>query len=82
MDIRTRQGLLNALVGKVGKRMDTLLIPLELLCCVSRTEFSDKKAFIRWQKRQVSFAPFFYHSVSGPYMFSLRKSWNGGDIYP
>lgn len=53
MDIRTRQGLLNALVGKVGKRMDTLLVPLELLCCISRSEFSDKKAFIRWQKRQV-----------------------------
>lgn len=54
MDIRTRQGLLNALVGKVGKRMDNLLIPLELLSCVSRTEFSDKKAYLRWQKRQVS----------------------------
>ncbi|QCD85658.1 Mammalian uncoordinated homology 13 [Vigna unguiculata] len=53
MDIRTRQGLLNALVGKVGKRMDTLLVPLELLCCISRSEFSDKKAFIRWQKRQL-----------------------------
>lgn len=53
MDIRTRQGLLNALVGKAGKRMDTLLVPLELLCCIARTEFSDKKAFIRWQKRQV-----------------------------
>uniref|UniRef100_A0A7N0ZYM5 Protein unc-13 homolog n=1 Tax=Kalanchoe fedtschenkoi TaxID=63787 RepID=A0A7N0ZYM5_KALFE len=53
MDIRTRQALLNALVGKVGKRMDTLLIPLELLCCISRTEFSDKKAYIRWQKRQL-----------------------------
>lgn len=53
MDIRTKQGLLNALAGKMGKRMDTLLIPLELLCCISRTEFSDKKAFIRWQKRQV-----------------------------
>ena len=53
MDIRTRQGLLNALTGKVGKRMDTLLIPLELLCCISRTEFSDKKSYIRWQKRQV-----------------------------
>lgn len=53
MDIRTKQGLLNALVGKAGKRMDTLLVPLELLCCVARTEFSDKKAFIRWQKRQV-----------------------------
>ncbi|KAE8713841.1 transcription factor HBP-1b(c1)-like [Hibiscus syriacus] len=45
MDIRTRQGLLNALSGKVGKRMDTLLIPLELLSCISRTEFSDKKAY-------------------------------------
>ncbi|WOL02939.1 hypothetical protein Cni_G11658 [Canna indica] len=54
MDIRTRQGLLNALVGRVGKRMDHLLIPLELLCCVSRTEFSDKKAFLRWQKRQLN----------------------------
>ncbi|KAF9688798.1 hypothetical protein SADUNF_Sadunf01G0025600 [Salix dunnii] len=53
MDIRTRQGLLNALAGKVGKRMDTLLVPLELLCCISRTEFSDKKAYIRWQKRQL-----------------------------
>ncbi|XP_020088273.1 uncharacterized protein LOC109710203 [Ananas comosus] len=54
MDIRTRQGLLNALVGKVGKRMDNLLIPLELLSCVSRTEFSDKKAYLRWQKRQLN----------------------------
>ncbi|XP_019413254.1 PREDICTED: uncharacterized protein LOC109325381 isoform X1 [Lupinus angustifolius] len=53
MDIKTRQGLLKAVVGIVGKRMDTLLIPLELLCCVSQTEFSDKKAFIRWQKRQL-----------------------------
>ncbi|GLT88622.1 hypothetical protein SLE2022_066390 [Rubroshorea leprosula] len=54
MDIRTRQGLLNALSGKVGKRMDTLLIPLELLCCISRTEFSDKKTYIKWQKRQLN----------------------------
>ncbi|KAI3681063.1 hypothetical protein L6452_35845 [Arctium lappa] len=54
MDIRTRQGLLNAMNGKVGKRMDALLIPLELLSCVSRTEFSDKKAYIRWQKRQLN----------------------------
>ncbi|XP_048495642.1 protein unc-13 homolog isoform X2 [Beta vulgaris subsp. vulgaris] len=54
MDIRTRQGLLNALAGKAGKRMDTLLVPLELLRCISRTEFSDKKAYIRWQKRQLN----------------------------
>ncbi|XP_008791229.2 protein unc-13 homolog [Phoenix dactylifera] len=54
LDIRTRKGLLNALAGKVGKRMDNLLVPLELLCCVSRTEFSDKKAYLRWQKRQLN----------------------------
>lgn len=54
MDIRTKQGLLNAMAGKMGKRMDALLIPLELLSCVSRTEFSDKKAYIRWQKRQLN----------------------------
>ncbi|KAL3814736.1 hypothetical protein ACJIZ3_016004 [Penstemon smallii] len=54
MDIRTRQALLGAMVGKVGKRMDTLLIPLELLCCISRTEFSDKKTYIKWQKRQLN----------------------------
>ncbi|KAL3623001.1 Protein unc-13 [Castilleja foliolosa] len=54
MDIRTRRALLSAMVGKVGKRMDTLLIPLELLCCISRTEFSDKKAYIKWQKRQLN----------------------------
>lgn len=71
MDIRTRQGLLNALVGKVGKRMDTLLIPLELLCCISRSEFSDKKAFIRWQKRQVVKSIIEYSLLSFIYSISL-----------
>lgn len=54
MDVRTRKGLLNALSGKVGKRMDTLLVPLELLSCISKPEFSDRKAFLRWQKRQLN----------------------------
>nr|KAJ0201150.1 hypothetical protein LSAT_V11C600314860 [Lactuca sativa] len=42
------------MAGKVGKRMDALMITLELLSCVSRTEFSDKKDYIRWQKRQLN----------------------------
>ncbi|KAH0731057.1 hypothetical protein KY290_004005 [Solanum tuberosum] len=58
MDVRTRLGLLNAMIREVGKRMDTILIPLELLCCISltesRTEFSDKKSYIKWQKRQLN----------------------------
>lgn len=59
MDFRTRRALLSSMVGKAGKRMDTLLIPLELLCCISRTEFSDKKSYIKWQKRQVSSLSFY-----------------------
>ncbi|KAK8626058.1 hypothetical protein V6N13_133710 [Hibiscus sabdariffa] len=51
MDNRTRQGLFNALLGKTGKRVNTLLIPLESLSCISCIEFSDNKAYIRRQKR-------------------------------
>ncbi|KAI7754448.1 hypothetical protein M8C21_004711 [Ambrosia artemisiifolia] len=47
IDIRTRQGLLNVIAGKVGKRIDARIILLELLFCLSRIEFSDKKAYIR-----------------------------------
>ncbi|KAH9315987.1 hypothetical protein KI387_024614, partial [Taxus chinensis] len=54
MDVRTREGLLHAAASRVGKRMDTLLIPLELLCCISQTDFSDKKSYLRWQKRQLN----------------------------
>lgn len=53
MDIRTREGLLSAAAGRVSKRMDTLLVPLELLCCISQAEFSDKRSYLRWQKRQI-----------------------------
>jgi hypothetical protein len=75
MDIRTRQGLLNAMVGKVGKRMDNLLIPLELLCCISRTEFSDVKAYLRWQKRQVSIAWYFLNDLEPyPHFITLYPS--------
>lgn len=53
-DWRTRQGLLSASQGRVGKRMDTLLVPLELLCTVSKSNFADQRAHSRWQKRQLS----------------------------
>jgi len=53
MDIRTREGLLSAAAGRVSKRMDTLLVPLELLCSISQAEFSDKRSYLRWQKRQI-----------------------------
>lgn len=86
MDIRTRQGLLNALVGKVGKRMDNLLVPLELLSCVSRTEFPDKKAYLRWQKRQASHAILF-RTYEYPYYTYIESTlicivkYSGGRAY-
>ncbi|GLJ39640.1 hypothetical protein SUGI_0810350 [Cryptomeria japonica] len=54
VDVRTREGLIHAAAGRVGKRMDSLLIPLELLCTTSQTDFSDKKSYLRWQKRQLN----------------------------
>jgi len=57
MDIRTRQALLNAIDGRAGKRMDMLLVPLELLCYISCSEFPDEKAYTRWKTRQVTFPP-------------------------
>ena len=52
-DRLTRSGLLNASAGRVGKRMDTLLVPLELLCTVSQLDFPDRKSYLRWEERQV-----------------------------
>jgi len=53
-DRRTREALLHASAGRVGKRMDTLLVPLELLMAVPRSEFPDKMQYVRWSKRQIN----------------------------
>lgn len=54
MDKRTREALLRAATGKVGKRMDTLLIPLEFLFVVSPDDFGDMKEYSCWRKRQLN----------------------------
>ncbi len=53
-DRRTREAILHASAGRVGKRMDTLLLPLELLSAIPHSAFADKIQYIRWSKRQVS----------------------------
>ncbi|KAF3791456.1 hypothetical protein EJ110_NYTH08321 [Nymphaea thermarum] len=74
MDVRTRQGFLHALNGRIGKRMDTLLVPLELLCCISQADFSDKKSYLKWQKRQLNILEegLLHHPVV-PYVESGHK---------
>lgn len=54
IDRLTREGLLHASAARVGKRMDTLLVPLELLCTAPRADFPDRKAYLRWEKRQIN----------------------------
>lgn len=52
-DKRTREALLRATTRRVGRRMDTLLVPLELLMAMPRGEFPDEKEYVRWSKRQL-----------------------------
>lgn len=53
-DIRTREVLLRAAAGRVGKRMDTLLVPLDLLLVATLQDFPDQKSFFSWEKRQLN----------------------------
>ncbi|KAG6556604.1 hypothetical protein Mapa_001545 [Marchantia paleacea] len=53
-DRRTREALLTASSTRGGRRMDSMLLPLELLCAVPTSQFSDRKFHSRWRKRQIS----------------------------
>lgn len=53
-DMQTREALLRAAAGRVGKRMDTLLVPLELLFVTTPEDFPDQKSFLSWEKRQLN----------------------------
>ncbi|BBN07882.1 hypothetical protein MPTK1_4g07000 [Marchantia polymorpha subsp. ruderalis] len=53
-DRRTREALLTASSTRGGRRMDSMLLPLELLCAVPTSQFLDRKFHSRWRKRQIS----------------------------
>lgn len=52
-DNRLRKTLTRTLVGQVGRRADTIILPLELLRHVKPSEFSDSTEYHMWQKRQL-----------------------------
>ncbi|KAK7278503.1 hypothetical protein RJT34_23533 [Clitoria ternatea] len=52
-DNRLRKTLTRTLVGQVGRRADTIILPLELLRHVKPSEFSDSHEYHMWQKRQL-----------------------------
>ncbi|XP_020222514.1 protein unc-13 homolog [Cajanus cajan] len=52
-DNRMRKTLLRTLVGQMGRRADTIIIPLELIRHLKPSEFSDSNEYHMWQKRQL-----------------------------
>ncbi|CAL0328427.1 unnamed protein product [Lupinus luteus] len=52
-DNRLRKTITRCLVGQVGKRVETIILPLELLRHLKSSEFSDSREYHMWQKRQL-----------------------------
>ncbi|CAN6302372.1 unnamed protein product [Urochloa humidicola] len=52
-DARLRKTLMRTLVGQVGKKADTIILPLELLRQVKLTDFADSGEHHQWQRRQL-----------------------------
>ncbi|KAG4997824.1 hypothetical protein JHK82_028596 [Glycine max] len=52
-DNRLRKTLLRTLVGQMGRRAETIILPLELIRHLKPSEFSDSHEYHVWQKRQL-----------------------------
>lgn len=52
-DNRLRKTLMRTLVGQMGRRAETIILPLELLRHLKPSEFNDPHEHRLWQKRQV-----------------------------
>ncbi|KQJ97036.1 hypothetical protein BRADI_3g28437v3 [Brachypodium distachyon] len=52
-DARLRRTLMRAVVGQVGRRPDTIVLPLELLRQLKPSEFANGEEYHQWQFRQI-----------------------------
>ncbi|XP_065872016.1 protein unc-13 homolog [Euphorbia lathyris] len=52
-DNRLRKTLMRTLVGQMGKRAETIILPLELLRHLKPAEFNDTHEYHFWQRRQL-----------------------------
>ncbi|KAL6907675.1 hypothetical protein ACP4OV_002714 [Aristida adscensionis] len=52
-DARLRKTLMRTLVGQVGRKADTIVLPLELLRQLKLTDFADGGEHHQWQRRQL-----------------------------
>ncbi|CAK9184881.1 unnamed protein product [Ilex paraguariensis] len=53
MDSRVRRALLRIAAGQVGKRIESMVLPLELLQQFKSSEFTDQEEYEAWQKRNL-----------------------------
>ncbi|KAL5697608.1 hypothetical protein ACHQM5_028733 [Ranunculus cassubicifolius] len=52
-DSRTRRGLLRIFAGQLGKRIESMVLPLELLQQLKSSEFLDQHEYEAWQMRNM-----------------------------
>ncbi|XP_051127596.1 protein unc-13 homolog [Andrographis paniculata] len=52
-DSRLRKTLMRTLVGQMGRRAETIILPLELLRHLKPGEFNNAEEYHQWQKRQL-----------------------------
>ncbi|XP_022881559.1 uncharacterized protein LOC111398731 [Olea europaea var. sylvestris] len=53
MDSRIRRGLLRISAGQVGRRIESMVLPLELLQQFKSSDFTDQEEYQAWQKRNL-----------------------------
>nr|KYP65139.1 hypothetical protein KK1_011368 [Cajanus cajan] len=51
MDSRVRRALLRISAGQVGRRIESVVVPLELLQQLKASDFTDQQEYDEWQKR-------------------------------
>ncbi|KAM7459358.1 hypothetical protein LguiA_036352 [Lonicera macranthoides] len=52
-DSRVRRALLRIAAGQVGKRLESMVLPLELLQQFKSSDFTDQEKYEEWQKRNL-----------------------------
>ncbi|GKV03438.1 hypothetical protein SLEP1_g15735 [Rubroshorea leprosula] len=53
VDSRVRRALLRIVAGQVGKRIESVVLPLELLQQLKSSDFTDQQEYEAWQKRNL-----------------------------
>ncbi|KAF8388264.1 hypothetical protein HHK36_026930 [Tetracentron sinense] len=88
-DNRLRKTLMRTLVGQMGRRAETIILPLELLRHLKPSEFNDTHEYHLWQKRQLKILEaglLLYPSVpldpSNTFVTRLRDIIRGSETKP